>query len=292
MQGASAVYTLLHQVREASQFTYWLAEQKASTGFSRKVRIKWLKQNLANDAYAVESLETEFWLGSRLNHPNWTQVYDRGEHEGAPFVVIEHVPGLDLRSMLPEGASLPQPTALYVATEIAKGLHYLHNLKSDDGAPLRAIFRNLSSKNVLLSSSGEVKIHNVANVHHAKTEVREGVISGTPAYLSPEQVRGERLDKRSDLFSFGVLLQEMLTGSRPFQEESVMKLLMEISRGDPAPLQHGAFPEALRSIVERCLQREPESRFEDASQVHDALVRLSPGGPRDLQALVRSAVGP
>ncbi len=292
MQGSIAVYTLLHQIREASQFTYWLAEQKTSTGFSRKVRIKWLKQNPANNAYAEELLETEFWLGSRLNHPNWTQVYDRGEHEGAPFVAIEHVPGLDLRSMLSESASLPQPIALYVAAEIAKGLHYIHNLKSDDGAPLHVIFRNLNSKNVLLSSSGEVKIHNVANVHYAKTEIREGVVSGTPAYLSPEQVKGGRLDKRSDLFSFGVLLQEMLTGSRPFQEEGVMQLLMEISRGDPAPLQRGAFPEALRSIVERCLQRDPDLRFGDAGQIHDALGGLSLGGPRDLQAIVRRAVGP
>ena len=256
------------------------------TRLGRLVAIKVLLDAHSNDAGRLDRLRQEALAAGSLNHPNVVSVHDVGTEGDAFFVVSELIEGQTLRERLAEGP-LPLRLALEYGAQAARGLAAAH----DKGI----VHRDLKPENLMVTADDRVKIvdFGIAKVDSPSARLDEagslptvagrtlpGVLLGTVAYMSPEQVRGETVDGRSDLFSLGAILYEMLTGRRAFEGTTAVETIAAILRDTP-PLAPGFSP-AVAAIVRRCLEKQPERRFESARHVAAALEsvlgRPGPGG--------------
>lgn len=243
------------------------------TRLKRDVAIKVLPADLARDPDRVARFEREARAASALNHPNIISVYDIGQDNGVHWIASELIKGDTLRRLI-ESGSLRPPKATEIATQVASGLAAAH------AAGL--VHRDLKPENIMLTPSGQVKIldFGLARQRRPKSEAStaeltdEGAVMGTAGYMSPEQVRGEQADHRSDLFSFGVVLYEMLSGKRPFAGGSQVEVMSAILKEDPRELP-ASVPPALTSIVNRCLEKAPDRRFQSAADLGFALQVLA-----------------
>ncbi len=248
----------------------------------REVAIKVLPQALSADADRLRRFEQEALATAALNHPNILAVFDIGTSEGSPYVVSELLEGETLRERLRSGA-LPQRKALDYAIQMARGLAAAH----EKGI----IHRDLKPENLFVTKDGRVKIldfglakltqtdpssqTSMATATHGATEA--GVVMGTAGYMSPEQVRGMTLDPRSDIFSFGAILYEMLSGKRAFHGDTPADTMSSILKEEPAELSetNRNVSPALERIVHHCLEKSPESRFHSAGDIAFDLEHLS-----------------
>src|SRR5450755_4322826 len=248
----------------------------------RDVAIKVLPRELSLDADRMRRFEQEALATAALNHPNILAVFDIGTSEGSPYVVSELLEGETLRERLRSGA-LPTRKALDYALQIAHGLAAAH----EKGI----IHRDLKPDNLFVTKDGRLKIldfglakltqpdtsahTSMATVTHAATEA--GLVMGTAGYMSPEQVRGMALDPRSDIFSFGAILYEMLSGKRAFHGDTPADTMSAILKEEPAELSetNRNVSPALERIVHHCLEKNPESRFHSASDIAFDLEHLS-----------------
>ena len=250
------------------------------TRLGRDIALKVVTEVLAPGGELVRRFEQEARLAGSLNHPNLVAVYDVGEHDGAPFLVTELLQGESLRQRLARGR-LPMQTALEWAAQTARGLAAAHGRG--------VIHRDVKPDNIFVTLDGQVKLldfgiaklaasaregsHGLMDVTVSPSgggATRSGSVLGTPGYMSPEQVRGDSIDARSDLFSLGAVLYEMLCGQRAFPGTSVVESGYAILHQDPAPLPPD-FPPALVQVVHRCLEKEPTRRFQTASDLAFAL---------------------
>jgi serine/threonine protein kinase/Tol biopolymer transport system component len=236
------------------------------TRLGREVAIKVLPTELAGDADRLKRFEREARAASSLNHPNIVTVHEVGETGGAPYLVMELVEGKTLRELLAAGG-LPARRVLEVAAQVAGGLAKAHEAG--------LVHRDLKPENLMVTKDGFVKVLDFglarlqrpnekgSQLPTATNVTESGVILGTAGYMSPEQARGDLVDFRSDQFSFGTILYEMLAGRRPFRGGSVPETLAAIIGAEPEPLVvlRPETPTALRWIVERCLAKEPEERY-------------------------------
>ncbi|MGA2356574.1 MAG: protein kinase [Terriglobales bacterium] len=248
----------------------------------RDVAIKVLPQALSLDADRMRRFEQEALATAALNHPNILAVFDIGTSDGSPYVVSELLEGETLRDRLRSG-SIATRKALDYAMQIAQGLAAAH----EKGI----IHRDLKPENLFLTKDGRLKIldfglakltqvdpgsnPSMATVTHGATEA--GMVMGTAGYMSPEQVRGLTLDPRSDIFSFGAILYEMLTGKRAFHGATPADTMSSILKEDPPELSetNRNVSPALERIVQHCLEKNPESRFHSASDIAFDLEHLS-----------------
>ena len=254
----------------------------------REVAIKVLPASFAHDADRLRRFEQEAHATSALNHPNILTIYDIGAHEGAPFIVTELLEGEELRAQLEQGALLAR-RALECAQQIATGLAAAH----EKGI----VHRDLKPENLFVTKDGRVKIldFGLAKLRppqpgvvdtDAPTQKRltdPGVLMGTVGYMSPEQVRGQETDHRSDTFAFGLILYEMLSGQRAFRGASAIEVMNAILKEEPAELRetNAKISPQVEKIVRRCLEKKPERRFQTASDLGFALEALSsPSGSR------------
>ena len=252
----------------------------------REVALKVVGERLTGDASFLARLEQEARLAGSLNHPNIVAVHDVGSYEGAPYIVTELLQGETLRERMSRGrVSIAQ--ALDWGIQIAEGLAAAHQRG--------IVHRDLKPENVFLTRSGHVKILDFGIAKAAPTvseprglleptlspagyETQTGAVLGTPGYMSPEQVRGEAVDARSDLFAAGTILHELLSGRRSFPG-SVVESGHAILHDDPDPLPE-AVPPAIARVVQRCLAKDPEQRFQSARDLAFALDALrGPTGP-------------
>ena len=251
------------------------------TRLGRDVAIKTLPASLAADADRLRRFEQEARSTGLLNHPNILAVFDVGSHEGVPFVVSELLEGDTLRDRLAGGA-LAMRKAVEYAVQIARGLAAAH----EKGI----VHRDLKPENVFVTRDGRVKILDFGLAKLAPTGfspdsvTREmppgtgaGTVLGTVGYMSPEQVRGQPVDHRSDIFAFGSVLYEMLSGRRAFRGHSAVETLNAILKEDPPPLSETSrpLPPALERIVAHCLEKTPEERFQSARDIAFHLEQLS-----------------
>ncbi|MCM2269477.1 MAG: protein kinase [Thermoanaerobaculia bacterium] len=238
----------------------------------REVAIKVLPAELAASADRLRRFEQEARAASALNHQNILTVFDVGTHEGKPFLVTELLVGHSLRETLSKGEKLASKRVLDLAAQIAQGLAAAH--------AMGIVHRDLKPENIFLCADGRIKILDFGlakltapageRLHDATTlaePTASGTILGTVGYMSPEQVRGEAADARSDLFSFGCVLYELLSGRRAFRRETHAETMTAILREEPEPLAEVAplpLPAGLSELLEHCLEKTPERRFQSA----------------------------
>ena len=252
------------------------------TRLDREVAIKVLPAEFAQDADRLRRFEQEARATSALNHPNILTIYDIGNHDGAPYLVAELLEGEELRAQLDAGA-LPIRKVIDYAQQIAAGLAAAH--------AKGIVHRDLKPENLFVTTDGRVKILDFglaklrpqpamnagSEVQTQKKITDPGTVMGTVGYMSPEQVRGQDVDHRSDIFSFGVILYEMLSGRRTFGGDSAIEVMNAILKEEPPDLSeaNGKISPALDKIVRRCLEKKPERRFQTASDLGFALESLS-----------------
>ena len=250
---------------------------------SREVAIKVLPASFSNDADRLRRFEQEAKAAGLLNHPNITAVYDIGTHEGAPYVVSELLEGETLRAALAGGRLSPRKAIDY-ALQMAHGLAAAH----EKGI----VHRDLKPENLFVTKDGRLKILDFGlakltrseeggsqqtNLPTAAAGTEPGVVLGTIGYMAPEQVRGRPADVRSDIFSFGAILYEMLSGTRAFHGDSAADTMSAILREDPPELSltNQNLPPGLERIVRHCLEKNPEQRFQSARDLAFDLESLS-----------------
>src|ERR1700733_9828982 len=251
------------------------------TRLKREVAIKVLPPAFSLDADRLRRFEQEALATAALNHPNILAVFDIGTHESAPYVVSELLEGETLRDRLRGGPIVGRKTLDY-ALQIAHGLAAAHGKV--------IIHRDLKRENLFLTKDGRVKIldFGLAKLTQAESgsqtslptlthATEAGVVMGTAGYMSPEQVRGVAVDARSDIFSFGAILYEMLTGKRAFHRETAADTMSAILKEDPPELNetNRNVSPALERIVQHCLEKNPEARFHSASDIAFDLEHLS-----------------
>jgi serine/threonine protein kinase len=250
--------------------------------FERDVAIKVLPANFSDDQDRLMRFQQEAKATGALNHPNILSVYDTGSHDGAPYLVAELLEGDTLRAKL-QGGKLSQRKAIDHALQIARGLSAAH----EKGI----VHRDLKPENVFVTKDGRVKILDfglakLTNPEPPKSKVTQlpttpgtepGMVLGTVGYMSPEQVRGKGADPRSDIFAFGAILYEMLTGARAFHGDSPADTMSAILHKDPPELTAGDLnvSPALARIVNHCVEKDPEQRFHSASDIAFNLETLS-----------------
>jgi Tol biopolymer transport system component len=249
----------------------------------RDVAIKVLPAELAADPDRLRRFEQEARAAGQLNHPNILALYDVGSHEGSPYLVSELLEGQSLRERL-EGGLLPPRKVIELAVQVCSGLAAAH----EKGI----VHRDLKPENLFITSDGHVKIldFGVAKLIHPEVKVdpyakttssgpttEAGTVLGTAAYMSPEQVRGQTVDHRSDLFSLGVVLYEMLSGAKPFHRDSAVETMNAILKEEPPELTSldPKVPAGLTRVVQHCLEKLPPDRFQSARDLAFALQALS-----------------
>ena len=253
------------------------------TRLNRDVAIKILPAGFAVDPDRRARFEREAQAVASLSHPNVLAIHDTGVHDGQMFVVTELLVGETLAERLKAGA-LPVRKALDTAAQIARGLAAAHDKQ--------VIHRDLKPENLFLLRDGRVKILDFGLARHlpsvsgatetvAAAGTDPGVVMGTVGYMAPEQVRGEVVDARADLFAFGAVLYEMLTGQRAFRRDTAAETMTAILRDDPPELsqQRADLSPALDRIVRHCLEKDPSERFQSARDVAFALETLSGSAP-------------
>jgi serine/threonine protein kinase len=267
-------------------------------GFEKYVAIKRILPDLAEDERFVKMLLTEARIHSALSHRNIVQIHDLGiSEDGEYFIVLEYVEGYDLRMILDQivaqGEIIPEALSLHIASELAQGLHFAHDLRGADGQPLGLVHRDVSPSNVLISLSGEVKLSDfgLAKRRHDRSVV--GSLKGNLAYMSPEQARQSSLERRTDVFSLGAVLFEMLTGKRLREIRDEVTAWNEVASGQIPSVRavRPDLPEAFERLLARALAPEPEGRFADAAIFGSAIRGVlsgmnTPVGASDLQILL------
>src|SRR5260370_1031358 len=247
----------------------------------RTVALKVLPPDVAGDPGRRQRFEHEARAASALNHPNIISVFDIGTQDGLVYIVSELIEGETLRDQLKHGA-LPQSRVLEIAGQVAEALAAAH--------AGTIVHRDLKPENIMLTRDGRAKVLAFglakqvtrrtpgSDETESFTRTMPGAVLGTAGYMSPEQVRGEAVDARSDIFSFGLVLYECLAGRPPFERPTSVELMTAILREDPPELPETAAP-ALRQIVGHCLEKEPDRRFPSARDLGLALRSVNLSAP-------------
>ena len=272
-------YTLIGELAVGGMAEVYLGIQQGLQGYLKVVTIKRMLPHLNGLPEYVTMFFDEARLGARLEHPNIVRTYEFGEHDGQYFTVMEYLPGEDLVKILNRASATKEPLPLnigvYIAMQICSGLHFAHELTDTEGKPLGLVHRDVNPSNVIITYGGEVKLidFGVAKATTNASQTLAGTIKGKLAYMSPEQVLGHELDRRSDVFSTGVVLWELLTARPLFARENEAATLYSIMN-DPIPNVRQFRPDVPRELdamVARALARSPADRFESCETMLYAL---------------------
>ena len=273
-------YRLVSLLGEGGMAKVYRAVLSGPMGFEKEVALKRLDPRLTADDRLVRSLINEARLGGQLRHKNIVEIYEFNQVEGNYYLAMEHVDGwtLDMILMKVRGAYelLPGSVVLELLAGILAGLTYAHGLNSRDGAPMNLVHRDMKPGNIIVSRAGDVKLLDFgiakADTNLYKTTAAD-VTKGTPIYMSPEQVTGQALDRRSDLFSLGSIIHEMVTLEVPFQGDNLLAIMhavlnAEVAEGVADVTER--FP-LLGPVMARCMQRAPEDRYGSAAEIEKEL---------------------
>ncbi len=291
-------YTLIRPIGKGSQATVYLARREGDLGFRRDLAVKIVGTMEPGGGRELQAIANEARALAAIYHPNVVQVFDFRSDGRVFFLVMELVRGVNVRKILARmarrGGGIPVPEAIAIAKQVALGLGALHGLKDEDGSPAPLVHRDLKPENIIISGTGQTKLVDFGIIQWdglQQAGVRSpGFTRGTPSYMSPEQVVGRRLTPRSDVFSFGSVLFEMVTGRLLFGRDEPRDVMQRIyrCRPDESPdLVNEVCPRLLPVLV-RCLHREPRKRYGDPAQLAEdlELVRQSLDDHSDLPGLL------
>ena len=293
-------YVILDQIGDGGMAEIFLAKMQGYSGFEKLIALKRIHPRYSQNQTFAKMLIHEAKLAASLQHFNVVQVYDLGEIDGQVFVAMEYVKGRDLAGVLSNTyrrkERLPLPLSLCIATEFMTGLDYAHRMRSADGSPLGIIHRDISPQNLLISYEGEVKVTDfgIARVLSEKDGFQlPGNLHGKFGYMSPEQVKGQEIDQRSDIFSAGVVLWEMLTGTRLFRgKEHKETIKMIVSHPIPLPSsKNPEVPPAVDRVVLKALARDPNNRYQTTGALLGELSRVADSLPRRAATRGRAPCG-
>lgn len=294
-------YMLLDRINHGGMADVFLAKAFGFGGANQIIAIKSIRPEISEDPNFVEMFINEAKLTVLLTHANIAQVFELGRTDLSYYIAMEYVPGCDLRAIVDrcKHRALPLPfhLVLTITAQILEGLDYAHRKKDPTGVPLHIVHQDVSPHNVLVGYEGEVKLidFGIAKAATHASQGQSGVLKGKYGYMSPEQVVGKSLDARSDIFSTGVLLYELLTQQRLFDGASDFSILAKVRHAEiyPPTSLNPMIPDAIEAIVLRALSLDPDRRYQTASEMHDAVVEtmLREYGqplPRELAHLMAS----
>ena len=272
-------YYLLERINVGGMAEVFKAKTFGVEGFERLLAVKRILPNIAEDEEFISMFIDEAKIAVQLQHANIAQIFDLGKVDGSFFIALEYVHGRDLRSifdrMRSRGDSLPVSMACYVMMQVCEGLDYAHNKRDAQGRQLYLIHRDISPQNVLIGYEGEVKLidFGIAKAAGKASTTQAGILKGKFGYMSPEQVRGLPIDKRSDIFAVGIVLYELLTGERLFVGETDFSTLEKVRNVEivPPSSYNKKIPPELERLILKALARDPEDRYSNAIDLHDDL---------------------
>jgi serine/threonine protein kinase len=273
-------YHLLEKIATGGMAEVWRARAYGMAGFEKILVIKKVLPNLAEDDEFIKLFIDEARIAVQLLHVNIVQVFDLGQVEKSYYMAMEYVHGLDLSRLVTRSRNLgpfPVPLALFVIGEVCKALQFAHDRVGEDHEPLNVVHCDISPQNILVSYAGEVKLTDFGISRAAfQADAMHKVVRGKYAYMSPEQVDGRALDRRTDIFSLGIVLYETLTGRRLFKGKTRDQTLDRVRRAEvPSPRAYRPeFSEDLEALLLRCLARRPDERFYDAGELLESLSAL------------------
>ncbi len=279
-------YYLLERINVGGMAEVFRAKAYGVEGFERLVAVKRILPNIAEDKEFIGMFIDEAKIAVQLNHANIAQIFDLGMVESSYYIALEHIHGRDLRAIYDrcreQGDPMPIAQAAFVIMKVCEGLDYAHNKRDQSGRNLDLVHRDVSPQNVLVSFEGEVKIidFGIAKAAGKNAKTQAGILKGKFGYMSPEQVRGLPIDRRTDIFSCGIVLYELLTGERLFVGESDFSTLEKVRNVEilPPSTYNRKIPDELERIVLKALAKDVEDRYQNAIDLHD-----------DLQAFVYTA---
>ena len=272
-------YEILTPVAQGGMAAVWAARMVGSRGFQKIVAIKTMLPGLSDDAEFEAMFLDEARLASRIRHPHVAEILDLGDEDGMLYIVMEWVDGetlFVLNRSAKEKGGFPLPLLLRLLSSICAGLHAAHELRDDEGRSLGLVHRDVNPANIMISYDGIVKIVDFgvakATARVSTTRV-PGMLKGKAHYMSPEQVLGEPIDRRADIFSLGILMYVMITGRHPFKAESDKQTMENIVSAIPVAITDlvpSVRPD-FEAIVTRALEKNPNARFADCAEMQRAL---------------------
>ncbi|HSD11645.1 MAG TPA: protein kinase [Candidatus Binatia bacterium] len=272
-------YVLLEKIAQGGMAELFLAKRRGVEGFEKIVAIKRILPELSWNRDFVSMFINEAKIAARLSHPNIVQIFDFGKIDNYYFIAMEYVHGENLRAILGRAEEKKIPLSAQIAALIAAracaGLEHAHRKTDESGKPLGIVHRDVSPQNVLISYDGDVKVvdFGIAKAVAENPEATRGVLKGKLSYLSPEQVNGRNLDARSDIFAMGLVLYELLVGKKLFDQRDPADILDSINRIDADAVSRSipGLNRALREVLRRALEGDPEQRFRSAGDMQMAL---------------------
>jgi serine/threonine protein kinase/Tfp pilus assembly protein PilF len=268
-------YLLLDRIARGGMAELFRAKITGDQGFQKLIAIKKIYDHLSSDEVLISCFIDEAKLAAFLQHKNIVQIYDFGSFEDSYFIAMEYLFGKDLKEVIAQSLKKQKPLSLenllYIMANVCEGLDYAHNLKDFEGKPFKIIHRDINPHNIFITYDGQAKIidFGIAHATSQSSLTQWGVIKGKVAYMSPEQANGGELDHRSDIFSTGIVLREMITGERMFQGDT-MSVLALAKEGRCPPLSEqlkAKYPQELHSIMNRALAPKAEERYQSCAEM-------------------------
>ncbi len=275
-------YLLLERINVGGMAEIFIAKSFGVEGFERILAIKKILPTMAEDDEFIRMFIDEARISAQLNHANIVHIHELGRNDDNYFIAMEYVAGRDVRTLIEtyrrRRETMPTAQAVFIASKMCEGLDYAHRRKDARGQPLQIIHRDVSPQNILISYEGEVKIidFGIAKAANRTQKTQAGILKGKFGYMSPEQVRGQPIDRRSDVFAVGVILYEMLTGEKLFVGESDFSTLEKVRSAEvPLPTQFNpSISPGLERVLLKALARDPEARYQWASELQEDLMRF------------------
>ncbi|MDO8644619.1 MAG: serine/threonine-protein kinase [bacterium] len=286
-------YSLLEKIALGGMAEIFLAKLVGVAGFEKKVAIKRILPHWSQNHEFIRMLIDEAKIAVSLTHPNIVSVYELGKEGEHYYIAMEYVEGIDLRRLFRRCQEIqrdvPFPLAVWIIGQVLKGLQYAHKREDAEQKSLQIVHRDVSPQNILLSFDGQVKVADfgIARAANRSSETATGTLKGKFSYMSPEQAGQEALDARTDLFSTGILLYELLTRRRLFSRPSDISSLEAVRRAEVSLPENILLPSSLKKILLKSLARKKEDRFQEAGEflknLEEWLLKKgSPVGPEQL----------